>query len=306
MATIRERGNSYQIRVSTGYDVKGNQVVRTKTWKPSAGMTERQIKNELEKQTVIFEEECLHGQTSANIKFENFAEQWFRDYAELSLKPKTIEGYRWMSKRVYSAIGHLRLDKITPIHLQRFIVSMTEENRRDGRNKRDGKLSAKTIKEHISMISTIFDYAIKMQMLTYNPCRSVTLPKPDKEKREIYTLEEVQKMLELFEQEPESHYKYTLFYTMAVYTGFRRGELLGLEWKDFDFENHMVTVSRTSLYSRRKGGTYTETPKTETSYRTLKLPMVVIAKLFRWREIQNTQRQKIGSKWTETDRVFTT
>lgn len=79
---------------------------------------------------------------------------------------------------------------------------------------------------------------------------------------------------------------------MAVYTGFRRGELLGLEWKDFDFENQMVTVNRTSLYSRYKGGTYTESPKTETSYRTLKLPKEVIDILLRRRDIQNAQRKR--------------
>lgn len=305
MATIRKRGNSYQIRVSTGYNSKGEQVVRTKTWKPPEGMTERQIEKELKRQEVLFEEECVKCEVSVCTKFEEFTEQWFKEYAEIHLKPKTIESYRWMSKRIFKAIGHLRMDKISPRHIQKFILDMTEEKREDGRNKRNGKLSSKTIKEHISMVSTVFDYAIKMQLVSYNPCRAVALPRPDKEKREVYTLEEVQKMLELFEQEPESHFKHTLFYTMAVYTGFRRGELLGLEWKDIDFDNQTVTVNRTSIYSRYKGGTYTETPKTETSYRTLKIPSVVIEKLLRWKTIQNEQRQKVGDKWIETDRIFT-
>ena len=182
---------------------------------------------------------------------------------------------------------------------------MTEEKRCDGRNKRNGKLSAKTIKLHISMISTIFDYAIKMQLIQSNPCRAVTLPKPDGEKREIYTLEEVQKLFELFEQEDDDNYRYVLFYTLAIYTGFRKGELLGLEWKDIDFETNMVTVNRTSIYSRKKGGTYTETPKTETSYRTLKLPDEVMPMLLKWHDLQDIQRKKVGDKWIETDRIFT-
>lgn len=305
MATIRERGNSYQIRVSVGYNTKGEQIVRTKTWKPAEGMTDKQIQNELKRQEVLFEEECSKGAVTACIKFEDFAEQWFKEYAEIRLKPKTIESYRWMSKRIFKAIGFMRMDRITARHVQKFIVDMTEEKRGDGRNKRGGKLSAKTIKEHVSMISTVFDYAIKMQVVSYNPCRAVTLPRPDKEKREVYTLEEVQKMLVLFEQEPEKHFKHTLFYIIAVYTGFRRGELLGLEWKDIDFVNQTVTVNRTSIYSRYKGGTYTETPKTETSYRTLKLPDVVIDKLIAWKELQNEQRQKVGNKWVDTDRIFT-
>ena len=305
MATIRKRGNSYQIRVSCGYDTNGNHKEQTMTWKPEKGMTERQIQKELNRVAVKFEENCISGQVTATIKFEDFAEEWFKEYAELKLKPKTIEGYRWMSKRIYKAIGHLRLDKITARDIQKFIIEMTKEKRCDGRNKRNGKLSAKTVKLHISMISTIFDYAIKMQLLQHNPCRAVTLPKPDGEKREVYTLEEIQQLLELFQKEPEENFKYVLFYTLAIYTGFRRGELLGLEWKDIDFKTNMVTINRTSLYSKSQGGTYTETPKTETSYRTLKLPDEVIDTILHWRDLQDKQRNKVGTKWIETDSIFT-
>ena len=104
-----------------------------------------------------FEEACSHSYKATAVKFQDFAEEWFKEYAELKLKPKTIEGYRWMSKRIYKAIGHLRLDRITARDIQKFIIEMTKEKRCDGRNKRNGKLSAKTVKLHISMISTIFD-----------------------------------------------------------------------------------------------------------------------------------------------------
>ena len=56
MATIRKRGNSYQIRVSCGYDTSGNQVVQTMTWKPDEGMSKKQIEKELNRQAVMFEE----------------------------------------------------------------------------------------------------------------------------------------------------------------------------------------------------------------------------------------------------------
>ena len=81
MATISKRGESYRIKVSCGYDVNGKQVVQTKTWKPEPGMTERQIKKELDRQAVMFEEECSRGQITAAVKFQTFAEQWFEEYA---------------------------------------------------------------------------------------------------------------------------------------------------------------------------------------------------------------------------------
>ena len=83
------------------------------------------------------------------------------------------------------------------------------------------------------------------------------------------------------------------------------GELLGLEWKDVNFETNVITVNRTCLYSKAKGGLYTETPKTKQSMRSLKVPQGVIDMLKKWYDLQDKQRKKVGSKWIETDRIFT-
>ena len=77
MATIRKRGNSYQIRVSDGYDTKGNHKEQSMTWKPPEGMTERQIQKELNRQAVMFEESVKRGFKSSAIKFEELCEEWF-------------------------------------------------------------------------------------------------------------------------------------------------------------------------------------------------------------------------------------
>ena len=121
MATVTKRGDSYRIKVSCGYDVNGKQVVQTKIWKPEPDMTARQIKKELDRQCVMFEEECKKGQVVATIKFENFAEQWFEEYAKINLRNTSFERMKPLTARVYPAIGHLRLDKITGRHIQQFI-----------------------------------------------------------------------------------------------------------------------------------------------------------------------------------------
>lgn len=305
MANIQKRGNSYRIKVSCGYSSDGKQIIQSKTWRPEPGMTERQIEKELQRQVVHFEEACLKGNVVATIKFEDFARQWFKEYAEIHLKQRTIEGYHQMEKRIYKAIGHIRLDKLTPRHIQQFIVDLCSAEREDGRNRNGGKLSTKTIKLYKSMISTICDYAVKMQMIPVNPCRNVTIPRVITPEKEFYTIEEAQQMLDLFRNEPDSNFKYVCFYTLAVYTGFRLGEMLGLEWKDVNFETNVISVNRTCLYSKAKGGLYTETPKTQQSRRSLKVPQGVIDVLLRWKELQNVQRQRVGSKWIETDRIFT-
>ncbi len=144
-----------------------------------------------------------------------------------------------------------------------------------------------------------------MQMIQTNPCKNVTIPRVFTPEKELYSIEEAQRLLELFEYEDKANYKYVCFYTLAVYTGFRLGELIGLEWKDVNFNKNVITVNRTCLYSKAKGGLYTETPKTSQSLRSLKLPQGVIDMFKTWFELQDIQRQKFGSKWVETDRIFT-
>ena len=75
MASVEKRSNGYRITVYDGYNDIGRQVKHHKTWKPSADMTEYQIKKELERQCVAFEQECKSGQTlSGAIKLKEFIE----------------------------------------------------------------------------------------------------------------------------------------------------------------------------------------------------------------------------------------
>lgn len=299
MATIRKRGNTYQIRVSCGYDSKGNQVIQTTSWKPEPNMTARQVEKEVQKQAMLFEDKCLKGQVTANVKFEEFAEQWFQEYAKLNLRNTSYEKMKQLPPRVYPAIGHLRIDKITGRHIQQFINDLAL----NGRNKKNGKpLSRKTVIHHLNFISDVFGYAIKMNMLNDNPCRNVTIPKGEKKEKQIYTLEEIAQIFELLDGD-DVPTKYRVFIKLAVYSGFRRGELLGLEWKDINWESNLISVRRTSNYTVEQG-TYTDTTKTKMSQRTLKFPNYVMELLRELKAEQEAEAEKLGNQWVDTDRLF--
>ena len=173
MATIRKRGNSYQIRVSVGYDAKGKQVVRTKSWIPEKDMTAKQIEKELLKQAVMFEEQCLKGVITTNVKFEEFAERWFAEYANINLKKSTLHRMKACTIRTYPAFGHLQLRKITRGQIQAFIDDMA----RNGKNIKTGKpLSQKTVIHHLNFISDIFIYAARLELIDDNPCKNIIVP----------------------------------------------------------------------------------------------------------------------------------
>jgi len=80
--------------------------------------------------------------------------------------------------------------------------------------------------------------------------------------------------------------------------------MCGLEWKDIDFENQMITVRRSSQYVSGRG-IFTKETKTATSDRTIKLPAQAFELLKEYKKWQNEERLKMGDRWEDNDRIFT-
>ncbi len=297
MATIRKRGDSYQIRVSVGYDTKGKHKEQSITWKPDEGMTERQIQKELNRQAVMLEEACMHGYKAKAVKFQELAEEWFEEYARLNLRSTTYERMKQLTHRVYPAIGHLRIDKISTRQLQGFVNSLAKE----GANEKTGKpLAPKTIRHNLSFISDVFSYAVKMGIVSDNPCSKVTIPKGEVKEKQIYSQEELELLLNKLQGEPT---KYRAFFYLIAYSGLRRSEMLGLEWKDIDFENDIISIKRTSNQTAARG-IYTDTTKTKRSQRTLKISPYIMDILKELKAEQDEEALKLGDYWVDTDRLF--
>ena len=301
MATYTKRGKSYLIRASSGYTVEGKQVRPSMTWTPEPGMTDRQIDKELNRQMVLFDKQCKGScLADGHIKFQVFAEQWLKEYVEPTLGKRTQANYKQLLPRIYESLGHLYLDKITPRQIQKFINGLGEPGANQTHAGRG--LSAKSIKNHLSVISTIFAYAVKMDMVARNPCRAVTLPplRSDEEKV-CYTLEEAQTFLDALAGAP---LRWQVFFSLAMFGGYRREELCGFEFDDFDHVNHTATVRRASLYTP-EDGIFTAPTKTAKSRRTLKLPVWIFDLIKKLRTEQNLKRLSMGDQWLESGRLFT-
>ena len=212
----------------------------------------------------------------------------------MKLKRNTICSYHSMKKKVYAALGHICIDKITPLDIQRFVSSLVADG-----------LATSNVKRHVRLASVILSYAVKKRILTYNPCLTVDYPKAQEQKRDFYSVEEVKNLLEILRNEDEENKPFALFFTLAAYTGCRRGELIGLEWKDIDFHNDTVTIARAYYYDSYRREYYTDTPKTKKSRRSLKLPAHVMETLKEFKAWQDRQREICGGSWVETDRLFT-
>ena len=127
MATVEKLGSGYRITVSAGYDMQGRQIKKRMTWAPPHGMTEKQIKKELERQKVLFEERVRSGQIlDGSIRFSDYADYWLEEYAEKQLRPSTVAGYKDMLRRIVPALGNIKLDRLQPKDLKNLYNQLAE------------------------------------------------------------------------------------------------------------------------------------------------------------------------------------
>lgn len=127
MASVSKRGNSYRIKAFDGYDANGKQRELTMTWTPEPGMTKNQIKKELERQKVLFEQRVAAGDVAEKkYKFSDFANKWMKEYAEKRLKPKTVAQYKALLPRLNEHIGHFQMEKIRPKTLNDLYNKLSE------------------------------------------------------------------------------------------------------------------------------------------------------------------------------------
>ena len=295
MATITKRNGSYRIRVSCGYDTSGKHIERTMTWHPPKGMTERQIAKELNRQAVIFEDAVNSGYITSTVKFSDFTEQWKSEYAVNHFKRTTMDTMTRALKRIDCEIGHLRLDKITTRTIKNLIQSLLKGT--PGHK----PLGAKSVKNYISFASSIFEYALHLEMISKNPCKNAKIPVVKQNKRDMYTLGEAQLFIDrLIAKAP---ILYQCYFILAIFGGFRRGELCGLTWDNIDFENNIITIEK-ALYHITRQGDVLDTPKSRNSNRSLKLSEEVFIFLKKLQDYYESESVRLGSQWTETDFVF--
>ena len=162
------------------------------------------------------------------------------------------------------------------------------------------QLAGKTINHHHRLISSILNQAVFWQVIPDNPTRRVKPPKVERKEAKYLDEEQTATLLRLLDKEPYQNQVMIRFFLLS---GVRRGELCGLEWKDIDFKNSMITICRTSQYLPEKG-VFTKGTKTDSSVRTIKLPEQAFELLKEHRKWQRKKRIALGDRWVDSDRIF--
>ena len=180
-------------------------------------------------------------------------------------------------------------------HLEKYYACALAQGRVDGR----GGLSPRTVRYQHGLLFEALRHAVRQGVLMRNVVETVEPPRqPRSERMTILTPEQVAKFLESARETPY----YALFYT-AVYTGMRRGELLGLRWCDVDLDLASLSVVQT-LYKSR-GTCVVKEPKSACGRRAIALSPSLALLLRLHRAEQKLQARQLGRQPTDTDLVFT-
>ncbi|HAE51678.1 MAG TPA: site-specific integrase [Ruminococcus sp.] len=158
-----------------------------------------------------------------------------------------------------------------------------------------GGLSSKTILHHHRLISTILAQATRDRLIPFNIADRSYMKAPKLEHHEADFLddEQAKHVLELLDNEP---IKWKTAMYLLIFSGMRRGELMGLEWQDIDFDNRVIHIKRTSQYVQHMG-IITKSPKNETSYRTVKLSETIFDLLREYQAYWNKLRNDLSDRW---------
>ncbi|MGY5048197.1 site-specific integrase [Streptomyces sp. 900105755] len=224
---------------------------------------------------------------SRSAKLSEWLPYWLEEYIRPNRKRTTYVKYE-MHVRLYLVplLGSRRLESLTTANVRQMLSKVTAQS------------SAATAKEAHRVLRTAITAACRDELISRNVVQLVPAPRVEPRELRPWSPDETLTFLEAARTDP----LYTAF-VLAVALGLRRGEILGLQWKDVDLDRRTLTV-RTTL---NRGGKelYLDTTKNRRA-RVIPIPLMCVAPL-RWQRMRQAERRAAaGADWHESDHVFTT
>ena len=277
---ITRRGKSWQIK----FDVPSLDGKRQQRYATVKG-TYKDAQKELTRLLGAADEGTLPDPSSSTLA--EYLRAWLD--RPLGLSPKTLERYRELAEhQVIPHLGATKLQKLRPEHVQQWHGTLLA-----------GSLSARTVGHAHQVLRLMLQCAVKNGTLARNVAAVHAPPKVEEDEIEILSAEQIADVLAKLEG-------HTLcpIVTLALATGMRRGELLGLQWGDIDLDANTLRVERS--LEETNAGLRLKSPKTKSGRRNITLPSETAAMLRAYKIEQMRIRLVIGAGKLEPDTlVFT-
>ena len=218
-----------------------------------------------------------------------FLESWLENTARPSVRASTYESYSGVVRHhLIPDLGRIRLSRLTPDEVQEML------NR-----KLEAGLSPRRVDYLRGILHRALNQALRWGLVGRNVAGLVRSPK--QVRYEIHPLDPDEVKVLLAEVRGD---RLEALFALAIATGMRRGELLGLRWEDVDLSRRVLHVRR--ALERYDGAYRLVEPKSSRGVRSISLPSFAVDALDRQRALQEAERDRAGSVWTEWGLVFTT
>ncbi|WP_230321277.1 tyrosine-type recombinase/integrase [Planococcus salinarum] len=209
---------------------------------------------------------------------EVYLRQWL-EFKKSVIASSTYNTYKInLEKHIIPAIGTFPISKITPSQIQKFYQLLINEK----------QMNHNTIRKIHSILVNSFDRAVKYELIAKNPAKLVEAPREMKNEVTVWDLDEVWKFLNVAKDSP-----YYMVYLIALNTGMRQGEILGLSWNEVDFESKQIKVTQTL---RNDGKVINPTTKTAAGRRSIAVPEELTIALKRFKTLENTEENEYINK----------
>ena len=183
----------------------------------------------------------------------DYLSDWLK-HRRLYLSPTTCESYdQYMRWHILPRIGQYKLRYVTPAAIQTLYDDLLRSGRRDGRR---GGLSPKTVRNIHGLLHSALSHAVRMQLLVRNPTEAVQAPKAPQREMAVLSAEQAVSVIRAVFAA-----KHRIPMLIAIGTGMRRGEVLGLRWSDFNPVSGELIVRRNVV--RVRGETIVKSTKTD-------------------------------------------
>jgi len=282
--SVTKRPNgSYLIRISLGRDENGKRLYHTQTvngTKKEAERLCRDLVSQFENGGVV---------SPAKLSLNAYLKEWLEVAKKPKVSARTLGDYEsYLDQYVKDGIGRIPVSKITVLHIQGLYTELSNRG-----------LSGLTVRKLHSILNQAFKQAVRWRKISYNPAADTELPS-NKRKKVIraFTRQEAVDFLESAQVTPHA-----LLFEIALHSGMRPGEYLGLTWDCVDWDTGAVRVEK-AVCRPRGMKPYLGPPKTPESRRTIPLPASVMAKLRSHRTELLQLRLFEGERWTDNNLVF--
>jgi integrase len=219
----------------------------------------------------------------------DYLDRWLSNSVKDTVRERTYERYEEILRlHVKPALGRLKLRALTPAHVQDFY-----------RDRLDNGFSPATVQKIHVILHKALSQAVSWSLVPRNASEAVRAPRPAPKEMRPLSPDGARRLLDTAEGD-----RLEALYVLAIHTGMRQGELLGLKWENVDLAANAIRVRHTLL--RTKGRVILGEPKTKKSRRTVNLTGAASRALEEHLERQLKVMERLGDLYRDQGLVFTT